>query len=102
MYSEGFRLLTGEFPRVIEIVVESRAPHDTVVYDVGLEVLEPGRALLRTALDRLAQCGDCDEWPGQGEGKIQSMMLTPWAMGTVSDESVALDMSGIEVNGEEG
>lgn len=102
MYREGYHTITGEIPRVIEIAVESKVPHDSVVYEIGSDVIEPGLALYREALDEVARCRDKGVWPGQGGGEIVSLVLPAWAAGVPSDDEVALDMTGLDMSAIEG
>lgn len=59
------------------IVVESAAPHDVVVYNAA-GMLEPGRALYRHLLSRLAECRERNEWPGTSAVPID-IDLPDWA-----------------------
>jgi len=102
MYREGFVALTGEIPRVVEIAVESKPPHDPVVYEIGPDVIEPGIVLFRQAMGEVAKCRRTNTWPGQGRGEIVSLTLPSWAAGVPSDEDVSLDMTGIDMSALEG
>ncbi len=94
MYREGYRVITGQIPRMIEIVVESKAPHDPVTYEITEGVIQPGLNIYREALDEIARCTATGKWPGQGGGEIVSLTLPTWAAGIPED--VGFDMTGIE------
>jgi hypothetical protein len=86
-YQDGYKTLTGVRPKVKEIVVESTAPHDVVVYDITDDVLEKGRedyeALLRTLVD----CESRDEWLGIAGGREQTFTLPSRVYETFDDIS---------------
>jgi len=65
----GFRL----------ICVESSAPHDVVVYDVGEGMLTAGRSLMRAALHLYRECASLDSWPGY-EPRIHLLEYDPYAL----------------------
>lgn len=100
MYQEGYRVLTGRTPHMVEIAVESEPPHDTVAYEIGLDVTGPGLVLYHEALETIARCRKQGSWPGQSGGKIVQLVLPSYAAGIPDD--VALDMTGLEVGGLEG
>lgn len=65
-------------PRVIEICVESNAPHDVVVYEVPQDLLDQGFDELRPLLKRVAECRETGHYPGRSEALV-SFERAPWA-----------------------
>lgn len=94
MYHDGFLKKTGRKPQMMEIVLESKAPHDSVIYRVTEQVLDVGRALFRKYITRLAECRDKNEWPGYGD--VLDVELPAWATALDGVEPV-LDLDGEEI-----
>jgi PDDEXK-like uncharacterized protein DUF3799 len=63
-YCDGFAAITGRRPRMVEIVVDSAAPHDVAVYAIPDRWLEDGRAEIARLLQVLAECERANAWPG--------------------------------------
>jgi exodeoxyribonuclease VIII len=80
-YHDLYKALTGIEPRMVEIVVESAAPHDVVVYEIGEDTLEAGRdgtdrdEGYRELLRRLVECERAQHFPGAGASQQQTFML---------------------------
>ncbi len=80
-YVDGAReagLDTSEAPCLI--FVESVAPFDVIVLEFTEEDLDAGRAVYRSALDRLAECRATGHWPGVGGGVARRIQIPAWAM----------------------
>ena len=77
-YYDGFERITGCKPAMVEIVVESAAPHAVAVYRIPDHVLERGRQEYRDALTTLAQCETSGVWPGPVVGEVE-FDLPGWA-----------------------
>lgn len=77
-YYDGFERITGRKPAMVEIVVESAAPHAVAVYRIPEHVLERGRQEYRDALTTLAQCEASGVWPGPVVGEVE-FDLPGWA-----------------------
>jgi hypothetical protein len=81
MYSDGYEATHGgDALPTVEIVVESQAPHDVVVYQVPDDVLDAGRDAYRDALVQVARCRERDEWHGVAGGKELVFSLPKWAV----------------------
>jgi hypothetical protein len=91
-YRDGFEKIHGKAPRMVEIVVESVAPHDVAVYIIPAEIIEQGRAEYRDLLVRLADCKRANNWPGAVPGETH-LTLPSWVYD--SDD----DVSGLELEG---
>lgn len=85
-YFDGFVAATGRKPRLVEIVVESAAPHAVVVYSIPEDVIEYGRDEYQTLLHRLSECEARDEWPGPAETELV-LSLPSWVYGNDEDLS---------------
>lgn len=83
-YFDGYGHVTGKVPRVVEIVVESDAPHAVVVYDIPPDVIDQGRDEYMELLRLLAECEKRDEWPGYALGE-QTLSLPSWVYGADDD-----------------
>lgn len=86
-YSDGYKALTGVAPRMVEIVVESEAPHAVVVYQIPDDVLEQGREEYLRLLDTLVECKRADHWPGPAAESEQILTLPSWIYGNDDDLS---------------
>jgi len=63
-YCDGYKKITGREPQMVEIVVESEAPHAVATYFIRDDILLQGRDNYRELLKILAECEAKDEWPG--------------------------------------
>ena len=86
-YTDGFRQLLGRPVAHKCIAVESKEPHDVVVYDVIGEPLEAGTELYTDLLTQLVACQRDGLWPGHAKGAEVSLRLPAWAMGNDEDLS---------------
>lgn len=78
-YCDGYLAITGRLPKLREIVVESAAPHDVVVFDIPDDVVEQGRDEYRALLAHLRQCEERNEWLGVANAAEQVLTLPTWA-----------------------
>lgn len=78
-YFDGYQAITGKPPKMREIVVESAAPHDVVVFDIPEDVIHQGRDEYRALLAHLRQCEERGEWLGAANGTEQVLTLPSWA-----------------------
>lgn len=85
-YRDGYEIITGEAPRMVEIVVESEAPHAVVVYTIPNDIIEQGREEYQDLLKTLAECEAKDEWPGPAVEE-QFLTLPSWAYARQEDIS---------------
>lgn len=85
-YIDGFAAVLGETPRAVEIVVESSAPHDVVVYRIPDDIVEHGRSEYRKLLDTLAVCEKDNYWPGVADEE-QILSLPSWVYEAENDIS---------------
>jgi hypothetical protein len=93
-YGDGYETLTGRPLYHKCVCIETKAPHDVVVYNVIGDVLEHGRATYRELLERLVQCRETKEWPGYGAGTELTLRLPAWA---VRDDSNDIGDLGLEL-----
>jgi hypothetical protein len=83
-YADGYAAVRGRVPRVVEIAVESEAPHAVAVYVADDEVLELGRHEYRRLLQLVRDCEDWGTWPGPVTGE-HLVLLPRWAFGDEND-----------------
>jgi hypothetical protein len=77
-YADGYNAITKKTPRLVEIVVDSEAPHSVVTYAIDDVMLDFGRDRYQALLERLTLAEKEDHWPGPAETEV---VLTPpaWA-----------------------
>ena len=63
-YADGYHAIKGVNPKVVEIVVESAAPHAVAVYVINDDILAQGREEYERALARLTECELDNQFPG--------------------------------------
>lgn len=63
-YFDGYVAITGETPKMCEIVVESEPPHPVVVYWIPSDVIEQGRDEYQELINQLEECEATNSWPG--------------------------------------
>lgn len=87
-YFDGFTSIKadGAVPRVVEIVVESDAPHAVAVYEIPFDIMEQGREEYQDLLVQLAECETKNEWPGPITEE-QILTLPSWVYQTQDDLS---------------
>lgn len=85
-YFDGYKTITDDEPRMVEIVVESSGPHDSVVYTIPDEIIQQGREEYQNLLRLYAQCNESGEWPGVYQGE-QILTLPSWVYGPQDDIS---------------
>ncbi len=83
-YFDGYVASTGKTPRMVEIVVESDAPHAVVVYDIPPDVIDQGRDEYQELLRQLAICERDNVWPGPAETELV-LSLPSWVYGSEDD-----------------
>lgn len=84
-YLDGYKAITGITPHLKEIVVESAAPHDVVVYDIPEDVILQGRGEYEILLRQLIECESRQEWLGVANGLEQVLSLPTWAFDAQDD-----------------
>lgn len=78
-YSDGVAAVTGKTRPVKIIAVQSKPPHDLVVYDIPDEVLDEGRDRYRQIMAILERCEESNTWPGIAPSE-QTLVLPDWAI----------------------
>lgn len=79
MYADGCAAAMGSRPPVSIISVESKEPHDVVVWDLDDQVLDLGRASYQGLLVKLEACQRANVWPGMANGSRLPLRLPSWA-----------------------
>lgn len=85
MYRGGYFYLTGELPDVVEIAVESKPPHETVVYHIPEEVLQQGHDDYARLVRQLMECEEANEWPAALETETD-LSLPSYAYEDIGDD----------------
>jgi hypothetical protein len=90
-YHDGYQLATKRRPELVEIVVESEAPHAVAVYRIPDDIIEQGRDEYMQLLEVLKGCEQTDNWPGPVPLE-ETLTLPTWVYGTQSDDLADLDL----------
>lgn len=88
-YTDGWRALGQDVQAFVFIAVEKSDPFAFAIYELPPSIVEEGRAQMRAALDRYAECKRTDTWPGYGAG-VQELKFQRWAY-TMIEAPNALD-----------
>jgi hypothetical protein len=97
MYEEGYRVLTGERPKMIEIAVENKPPYELCVFDVTEDVLYAGREDYVRLVKMLCESERTGIWP-PSEESITNLTLPSYAYGSDADEFSFSDLTEGEDN----
>jgi hypothetical protein len=76
-YYDGFGAIKPAEPKVVEIVVESDAPHAVAVYSIPNDILLQGRDDYELLLAKLNECEATGEFPGPNEVE-EPLTLPTW------------------------
>ena len=79
-YHDGWQAITGESPRMVEIVVEPKAPHAVAVVNVRDEDLQIGREEYMGLFEQLAECERTGVWHGPNDEE-QDLIMPAWVYG---------------------
>ena len=90
-YHDGFEAITGNKPHMVEIVVETDAPHAVATYIIPDDILEQGREEYQALLKLLAECEASGEWPGPVPAE-QYLTLPTWAYQRDEDDLADLGL----------
>jgi exodeoxyribonuclease VIII len=87
-YHDGYEAIREIKPALVEIVVESAAPHAVAVYRIPDDIIEQGRDEYTELLEQLKQCEATDEWPGPQP--IEDYLTLPsWIYGSEPDSEIS-------------
>jgi hypothetical protein len=93
-YHDGFEAITGKRPQMVEVVVESDAPHAVATYIIPNDILEQGRDEYQRLLLTLKHCEALDEWPGPVTHE-EYLTLPTWAYNRTEDDVADLELEPI-------
>jgi len=93
-YHDGFEAITGKKPHMVEVVVESDAPHSVATYIISSDIIEQGREEYQRLLQILEHCEATDEWPGPQPNE-QYLTLPTWAYPNTEDDLGDLELEPI-------
>jgi hypothetical protein len=91
MYEEGYRIITGETPKMIEVAVENKPPYELVVYEVSDDVLFQGHEDYTRLMKLLGESERTGVWP-PSEESITTLSLPSYAYGSDADEFSFADL----------
>lgn len=77
-YHDGFEAITGKAPHMVEIVVESDAPHAVATFIIPNDIIEQGRDEYQRLLVVLTECEESGVWPGPVPTE-EYLTLPSWA-----------------------
>ncbi len=89
-YYDGFTAISGQVPRVVEIVVESAPPHAVAVYTITQDIIAQGRDEYEQLLSQLAECEATGIYPGPHE--IEEELTLPSWIYEQTDDITTLDL----------
>lgn len=93
-YHDGYRTITDVAPLMKEIVVEPKAPHAVMVYNVTEDVLLEGRDRYLELLKILGECELSGKWPGPGGDREHDVTLPTYYYGQQDDiEDLGLEVA---------
>lgn len=84
-YLAGYQAIRGVLPQLMEIVVESAAPHAVTVYRIPEDIVLQGEEEYLALLALLQRCEASDEWPGPATEE-QVLTLPSWAYPAQPDD----------------
>lgn len=87
-YYDGYKSITGISPKVVEIVVENKAPHAVSVYVIDDVILSAGFDKYSDLLIKLEECETSNAWPGPSQGE-QVLRLPSYYYGIEELESIS-------------
>lgn len=93
-YHDGFEAITGKKPHMVEVVVESDAPHAVATYIIPSDIIEQGREEYQRLLQILEHCEASGEWPGPVPNE-QYLTLPTWAYPNTEDDLADLELEPI-------
>jgi hypothetical protein len=87
MYLDAARALGSKATEAYVIAVETSAPYAVTVHRLSPRLLDEGRKLVRSWMERLRACEEADEWPGYTQ--------------SICDWDIVEDSFGLIIDGEE-
>ncbi|QND53444.1 hypothetical protein HB779_17285 [Phyllobacterium sp. 628] len=88
-YSDIWASLNKPVNGWVFLTFEKKSPYAAAAYELPPSIVEEGRATMRQALDRYAECTKTNRWPAYGEG-VQELTFKHWAY-RLTDAPNALD-----------
>lgn len=85
MYQEGYRILMGEAPVMVEIAVETKPPYEITVFNVNDDVLWKGMDDYTRLMKMLSESERTGNWP-PAEESMTDLTLPSYAYGSDADE----------------
>lgn len=98
-YRDAATALDGVRRQYKIIAVQSVAPHDVVVYDLGDDVLAEGQEQYERAIDVVLGCRSKQQWPGAATEHEIPLFLPAWALADAAADAVS-DANAIDLGTE--
>ena len=77
-YSDHWQLAGKPVEWFAFLAFEKKPPYAFAVYELPPSIVEEGRAMMRKALDKYAECKKANHWPAYGDG-VQELAFKRWA-----------------------
>lgn len=90
-YRDAATAMDGVRRRYKIVAVQSVAPHDVVVYDLGDDVLADGQEQYERAIDVVLACREKQQWPGVATDHEIPLLLPVWATTSLADEPLTMN-----------
>ena len=87
MYSDGVAIAMHRILPAYVIAAQNVEPFEVVVYAVGADTLDHGRAEYELAITRLLECRSANAWPGIADDAAVPFELPRWANHLTTDAS---------------
>lgn len=95
-YHDAFEAITGKPPHMVEIVVESDAPHAVATYIIPNDIIEQGREEYQRLLGILNDCEESGLWPGPVPTE-EYLTLPSWVYPRDEDDLSDLGLEALNV-----
>lgn len=79
MYSDAYKIVLGDFPAFVFVVIEKDPPYVAKAYEVHEDTIAAGRQSYRAALETCAECMTSGIWPAYGDD-VEMLNLPEWAL----------------------
>lgn len=89
-YWNGYRILTGIEPAMKFLAIESKAPHESVVYDIPRDLIVSGLEELDELIWKIAECEKTNTWPPQEQYEVE--LTLPAFASAEADTELGLEL----------
>jgi hypothetical protein len=85
LYWYGYKTLLGVEPSIKLGAIESKAPHESAVYNVPRDLILLGVEELDKLVERITECEESDAWPASQQDEMD-LVMPPWAYAEADTE----------------